>query len=225
MIDERELQELPGDEAVDQGVGTEPTSPPTSPVAPERQPEARPSKINLDELPEFRNFKSEQDKRFAAMEKAHREQLAAEAQRRQWYEQQLEQTQTSGMSEMEKLQYQNQKLQRQLQEREQRIQQEEINRARYTALQTISEATGAPMDLLWQAEDPNEAWKLGATYLKTQAAAPVIQQQQQEKRERNAVDTGAGASITANDWDATADKLLKQKNSQGYIKHLLAGRT
>jgi len=190
--DEKELQQ---GEGVDQGVGTEqPTAPDTTAPPPERQPEtkAEKPKVNLDELEEFRTWKSNQDKRVAQLERQYQTQWRQEQERRAAYERQLEEKQLAGMDDYQKLQYQYGKVSQENQRLQQERQQDEINRARYTTLQEIVKQTGVPMEMILDAEDPTQAWATGAAYMRQQFSGG--QQQQQDKRERNAVDLGGGRS-------------------------------
>lgn len=183
------------------------------------QPEAPKPKINLDDFEEFRKYRSEQDKRLSQVERQYVAQLREAQQRQAWYEQQLEEKTTSGMDDYQKQQYANSKLQARLKQLESQIQQQEIERAKYATLQQIATETGAPIDLLFEAEDPNAAWAIGARYVKQQAGGV---NPETDRRERNQVDLGGGRATAPEDaWETEAKRLLRTKDSIGYARHIL----
>jgi hypothetical protein len=212
MFEELE-KELQQEQGVDQGVDEQSTSQDTTSPETERQPDPKTEKpkINLDEIEDFRAYKSAQDKRIAQLEKAHREQLRAEQQRREAYERQLEEKSLAGMDDYQKLQYRLGKVENERNDLLRQRQQDEIDRAKFFTLQEISRQTGIPIADIADTDDPSQAWALGTAYMKEQLAGGQRQQQQQDKRERNQVDVGGGRTAApADDLQARYDRAMKQ---------------
>ena len=188
----------------------------TEPTKPGKEP-------NLDDDPAFRKWKSEQDKRAAALQaaldRAERERQE-EKQRLAWYEQQLEQLQTQHLDEPQKIAYENQKLKRMLAAVQQQQQIEEGRKRIFERITKRFGAVGVPYEVYANANDADEAWDLAADYALKNLPAKVAAKQ--EKREANAVDIGGGAAMTPDDeWEAEAKRLLKKKDSVGYARHIL----
>lgn len=184
-------------------------------------------KPNLDDDPAFRKWKSEQDKKAAALQaaldRAERERQE-EKQRLAWYEQQLEQLQTRDLDEPSKLAYENQKLKRTLAALEQQRQVEEGRKRIFAKITARFGAIGVPFEVYGNAQDADEAWDLAADYALKNLPGRTAQQAQERaaKREANAVDLGGGAAVTPDDdWEAEAKRLLKKKDSVGYARHIL----
>lgn len=186
-------------------------------------------KPNLDDDPAFRKWKSEQDKKAAALQaaldRAERERQE-EKQRLAWYEQQLEQLQTRDLDEPSKLAYENQKLKRTLAALEQQRQIEEGRKRIFEEIQKEWKADGIdiPFDVMANANGADEAHFLAKRFALAQLRkSPLAREQARaEKREANAVDLGGGAAVTPDDdWEAEAKRLLKKKDSVGYARHIL----
>ena len=118
---------------------------PTTPAQP---------KVKLHELPEFRQVQSKYE-----------QQLAEERRKRQELE-------MRGMDDFEKLQYQNQQLQEQIQSYQQIVQEAQMQQQKQQALSDIASATGAPLDALMEASDPDDAWRRAVQYMKSQYSKP-----------------------------------------------------
>lgn len=187
-----------------------------------------PTKPNLDDNPEFRKWKSEQDKRAAKLEKQLADTLAQrqqENQRMAWYEQQLEALQTQHLDEPQKLQFENQKLKRTLAALEQQRQIDEGRQRIFARITARFGPAGVPYDAYAEARDADEAWDMAADYALKNLSPKQAAAAKAEKREANEVDLGGGASSAPDDaYEAKAKKLLKAKDSAGYVKHVLAGR-
>ncbi len=200
---------------------------PDEPSRQQRDTEQAPKvkRPSLDDNPDFRKWKSEQDKRAAALERQLSEatrQRQEESQRMAWYEQQLEALQTQHLDEPSKVAYENNKLRRQLAAI---TQQQQIEQGRARIFQKITARfgpAGVPYEAYADAQDADEAWDKAADYLIKQAKSPAASQARAERREANTVDLGGGAtSPTDDEWEAKAQRLLKQKDSVGYARHIL----
>lgn len=120
----------------------------------------QPQKINLDDLEEFRKFKSEVQKR-ETRERQERERIARELEeQRQW----RRSVELQGMDEVSRAKYERDEAFRALQA----YQQEE--RRRYEEwqwdqlVQEVHRETGIPVDRLADAENSNDLWRLGRKY-------------------------------------------------------------
>lgn len=118
---------------------------PADPVAP---------KVKLHDLPEFRQVQAKYE-----------QQLAAERQKRTELE-------MRGMDDFEKLQYQNQQLQEQIQSYQAMVQEAQMMQQKQQALMDISTATGAPLEVLAEASDPDDAWRRAVQHMRTQMTQP-----------------------------------------------------
>ena len=133
---------------------------PAVPPAPAAQPSAQPDKaattpqVNLHDLPQFRQVQSQYEK-----------QLAAERERRV-------QAEMKGLDDFEKLQYENQTLREQVAANEAQMQAAQMEALKQRTLAEIASMTGAPLEVMAQATDPDEAWRAAVLYMRT---APVQQ--------------------------------------------------
>jgi len=230
------IEELAGDDgAVEEVVTPEVTDLSTGDDEAGRQPreaeQGKPTKKpSLDDDPNFRKWKSEQDKKHAALQSAldrAERQRQGDAQRQAWYEQQLEQLQTQGLDEPSKLAFENNKLKRMLSALQQQKQIEEGRAKIFQRITNRFAEVGVPYEAYANAQDADEAWDLAADYalknLPQRSAATAAARA--EKRAANDVDLGGGASITPDDeWEAEAARLLKRKDSIGYARHILKQR-
>jgi hypothetical protein len=221
-----EVEEVVTDEV------TDPSTVDDSPVRQQRDTEQgqRPGtkKPSLDDNPDFRKWKSEQDKRAAKLEKdlastyAQRQQ---EAQRMAWLEQQLESLQTQHLDEPQKLQFENQKLKRTLAAFEQQRQIEEGRARIFQRITARFAPAGVPYEAYADAKDADEAWDMAADYALKNLSPKQAGAARAEKREANQVDLGGGGTVASDDeWEAKAKRLLKKNDAQGYARHILEKR-
>lgn len=90
-------EEVPA-EPVAEGQPAEPAVPTEQPTAPAEEPTTAERPVNLDDYPQFRQWKSESDRRFAEMDKA----IQEAQQRADYYQSQVE---TADMTDQEKAVY------------------------------------------------------------------------------------------------------------------------
>lgn len=226
MTEQQELQEQePG---VGEGVSeevTQETAEPTAAATEQRQPEqeSTPSKVNLDDLDEFREWKSSQDKRMAEMERRYQQQLAQ-------YQQQLEEVQTADMDDYQRMEHERKKLAQQNQYLMTQLQEQQAEAAKHQALNEVAQTMGVPMDALMEAQDLNDAWKRAATYQRQQEQRRIAEQQQAaqakaaakaDRQQRNSVDTGSGTPLPTNDWERQYNQLRQKKDAWGMFTHAL----
>ena len=231
MADERELmeQEVDGVDAGDSDESAQPTADETS----QRQPngtdrrviesEKTHQKINLDEYPEFREWKSKYDQRLTQMEQTYQRQLYEQ-------QQQLRNSQLAEMDDYERLQYELQEERQAKALAYQRLQEVEVVTAKQRALSEVSQTMNVPLQALEQAQDINEAWRMAAQYQRqseqrraqeqaTAAAAKAAARQ--DKVARNTVDTGSGAPPPSSDWDRQYQQFHQKKDPWGMFTHAL----
>lgn len=125
---------------------------PVSAPAPQADKQAPAKPVNLHEIPEFRQVQSQYEKQLAAERKARQE------------------LEMRGMDDFEKLQYTNQQLQEQLQSYQQIVQEAQVMQQRQQALSDIAAQTGAPLNVLQDATDPDDAWRKAVGYMRAQLA-------------------------------------------------------
>lgn len=164
---------------------------------PEREEQADFSKLDLSELPQFREYQSRQDQRLAQLQRE-AEQARKEAQ----------EARMAGMDDFEKVQYErdlyhNQYMTLQQQLEEQRALQEAMQ-YRDQQLRQIAQETGVPIEEL-DSSSPDAAWRSALMAIRqkeTQAAAreaqEMLEQAQDQAQERvaNTVDLGGGSPQT-----------------------------
>jgi hypothetical protein len=201
-----DLQELEQGQGVEQEVSNETVQDSTAPEPATRQP----AKVNLDELPEFRQFKSATDKRIAEMERRYQAQLAAAQQQQE----QLRQQQLASMEPEDRVAYELAEERRLRAAAEQRAQAYEVEQAKRAALQGIADKAKVPVDVLMDATSPDHAWELAWDYREQEAAkaakeTPEAKAARQQKREANKVDLGIGKPPPSpDDWESI-DKLYR----------------
>ena len=201
MSDEVQELEQQVDGVGEEGVAEERQPEPTAQAETPRQPEK--PKVNLDEFDEFRQWKSQQDKRAAETERQYQQRLAAMEQQMRQYQYQLEQTQTAEMDDYDKLEYQLNKERQEKQQYAQRLLELEVQQAKHQALSNIATKLHVPIEALAEAGDYQEAIDLAMQYReqseqqRAAQAAAEAQRKATEKAQRaaaNRPDTGAPAA-------------------------------
>jgi hypothetical protein len=123
----------------------------------------QPAKVNLDELEDFRKWKSAADKR----DQANQQTIRTLQQQTDAYNARLRAVEMEGLDDVGKVAYENRELKRILQERT-----EDENR-RYAEwqwknlMEEVSRETGIPEEELEDAKDSNDLWRLGRKYERT----------------------------------------------------------
>lgn len=159
-------------------------SPQSQPVeqAQERKP------VNLYDLPEFREFQSRKDRELRQMRDESSRQMAQ-------MQAQLEALQTKDMPDEQRGMYELQKRDHHIQRLQSEMQAMRAEQARMAALAEISHDTGIPLDLLTDADNPDEAWRRGVRWAKENLSK--AQQERVEEQRANAVDLGRGRGQSA----------------------------
>lgn len=160
MLDELELED--DVEVVDSSTSAGETVS-TDLQTPSRQPQQQ--KVNLDELPEFRQWKSQTDSRVSRAEYEAQQARQQAANLKNQYDQILMQN----MTVEQQLQYQNQQLLQQLQDVDQQRRQDAIAAQWRLDMQDISNQTGYPVEeLLQQGLNSYESWKVANKWVREQ---------------------------------------------------------
>lgn len=177
------------------------------------------SKVDLTKLPQFREYQSRADQRFALLE---REAFQAREEARL--------AKMAGMDDFEKVQFERDDyanrymtLQQQLQ------QQQQIQEAlayRNQMMTAISQETGVPINQL-DASSPEAAWRSAVTALKNKPQATTTTDEAvQERQPANMVDLGGGSPQTANArYRARLNQLQKQRAPAEDIYKLMLGNS
>ncbi len=153
-------------------------------------------RVNLHELPEFRQVQANYDRRISEAE-----------QRALRLEQQLEQLTTRDMSEEELSQHRADKVYRYAQSLEAQLAAERAERARMTDFQRLSDkyqtklGIPVPFSVMAPATDAAHAAELATDYVAEQLEKQRKAEQRQERKEANQVDTGGGRASTPSSRD------------------------
>lgn len=201
------VKELEAGAVVEEEVSEE-TVPSTDSEAADRQPEPAKEEFDLTKNEAFRKWQAAQDRRVAALE--------------QKYQRELEQTRlalkTKELSELDdygQLEYKYKEAEQEREYLRQQLAAVQIDKERTNALRAIAQEASdlldfsIPVDALQEAESPDQAWKLAASYKKQQLltqskSSEEAKRLKQEKVERNKVEVGSGTP------PATTSKLDKR---------------
>lgn len=206
----------------EQGAGTEATSASGSqePVAPSPEADSQVqvqsegadlSSIDLSQLPQFRKYQSESDRRIAQMRQEHQTQLAE-------MEKRLEEVQMRGMDSGEKERYLAQKREREAGKTQGELTQLRNELARRDYLAEVNQRYGVPMQELVEAANPQEVQERVVEYVTKREAEKVKTMEQRladlealvrQSSPNNAVDTGGGGSQAP---DTELDALKQRYN-------------
>lgn len=195
------------------GEGDQETGQPAEPTADAseaRQPEQpQPSKeeqrrINLDDMPEFRQWKSRQDKQLAELRQR------AEA---------AERAAKERMTHEERIRYEQEQAQQELETLRQQLQEQQQLNEWIMFVEDIRSETGAPLEALDQSSVPNlirsaYAWQVQNEREKIAAQA------RNERQTANAVDTGSGSSPDnpQSRWQREYDEARKNGDTLGMLR-------
>lgn len=194
------VQELEKPAVVDEEVSSE-TVLPTDSEASDRQPEqAQTEEFDLTKNEAFRKWQAAQDRRVAALENKYRQEQAQ-------LRQQLEEKQLSELDDYGQLEYKYRKSEAEKEHLSRTLAEIQVQQQRTDALRAIaSEASdlldfSIPIDALAEAESPDQAWKLAASYKKQQLilqsrSSEEAKRLRQDKQDRNKVEVGKGVAST-----------------------------
>ena len=172
--------------------------------------------VNLFELPEFRNYQRQMDQRIAML------QQQAQAARAQ-----VDQVAMANMDDFQKAQYAAQQAQARVQELQQELERRDLMQAKFERIQTVSRETGVPLEILNQAETPDDLAVIVAKHLKTnrQQQAQEETQREAEKAKANKVDLGSGKAQGGDArYNAALDEAFKKGDSLAYVRLLRKGK-
>ena len=173
------------------GQTSAPATPQQSPVEPGGQASAETKSVNLYELPEFKQYQSQQDRRLAQLQ-----QKLAEQEQRQ------HEATMAQMSPEQRTQYQLQLAQQQIQQYHQRFQSLQEQEQRNKDIAELAKLSGAPAEVFSAAETYDQATRLALEYARTHSPATLAAQQQ--RQEANRVDLGSGTAHTVDERKVVA---------------------
>lgn len=168
------------------GQTSAPATPQQSPVEPGGQASAETKSVNLYELPEFKQYQSQQDRRLAQLQ-----QKLAEQEQRQ------HEATMAQMSPEQRTQYQLQLAQQQIQNYHQQFQSIQEQKQRERDIAELAKLSGAPAEVFSAAETYDQATRLALEYARTHSPATLAAQQQ--RSEANRVDLGSGTAHTVDE--------------------------
>jgi len=175
-----------------QAFGNTPNEPGGSQTStPAPQTEQSKPVTNWQDSPEFRAYQSQQDKRVTELQ----QRLAQQEQRQHEIAMQ-------SMSPEQRTQYQLQLQAQQLQQYQAQFQAMRDMEQKRKDIEELSKLSGAPADVLAQAETYDQATRLALQYAREHS--PQALAERQAKQEANRVDLGAGVTHTADDRKAAA---------------------
>lgn len=175
-----------------------------------QQPAAS-SKVNLQEIPEFKNYQAQFTRTVNGLQAELQQLKAAQAAARM-----------EGMDELERANFLLQQKEEEIGQYRQQMQQAQIAQQRFADLQNLSSMTGAPMDALNVASTYDEAVKLSIQWMKENGATK--SEIAAAKKEANAVDLGGGGASTPQDREAKERaELLKSGNTRELFKRMFEG--
>lgn len=126
------------------------------------------------------------------------------------------------MSDVERIAFERDEAISYAQSLEQQRAVEAQEQARQEDLRRIAEETGAPLDLLQDAESPQDAWTRAIKHLKS--TTPAARQAEQERSEANQVYLGSGAPSTPKSrQEQRFEQHAKDRNAHAYILDILNG--
>lgn len=196
----------------------QPTSPApqSQPAVPASAPAEKP--VNLFELPQFREYQSAQSRREQERERAYQQQQQQMAAR-------LKELETRDLSDEQRLAYEvrerDEYIARLEQERQVRLERENLERQKFEDLRLLSEATGVPMQDLFEAQDRNHAAQLAKQKLQARLNQRTPEQEQ-AVREAMRPDLGSGARTpAASERSKALQKHLKEGNSYAFYERIL----
>ena len=126
------------------------------------------------------------------------------------------------MSDVERLQFERDEAYQYAQSLEQQSAERAREQARQEDLQRIANETGAPLDLLQDAESPQDAWTRAIKHLKS--TTPAAREAEAERSEANRPYLGSGAPTTPTSRrEQRFEQLAKERNSRAYFLEILNG--
>lgn len=170
----------------------------------------KPAKVNLQDLPEFRQFQAQQNRTITALQ----QELAR-------IRQEAEQAKMAEMDDTEKLQYQIQQKDAVLRQMQEEMENQRLMAQRYADLQKLAQWSGASIETLDVAETYDDAVRLAMEFMRENNSKAVAARQ--ERTEANRVDLGGGTPSTPESRRQTQmNEYLKSGNTKEYIKSLLS---
>ena len=194
------VAEQPVSESTDQETPTVDVQEQPEPSQEERR------KLDLTELPEFREWQRRYDQRMAEYQ-----------QRMEEMRRQLEEQQLAGMDDYEKLEF---RLRKAEEEKEMIRQQYELQLAemyKQQGLREISQRYGVPMDVL-DDSSPEAAEASALKYLLKQMKEQQEKQRSQEAAARNSVDVGGGSSGVKARLEAEYRKAIQENDAMALLR-------
>ncbi len=177
------------------------------------------SKVDLTQLPQFREYQSRADQRLAQLE---REAFQAREEARL--------AKMAGMDDFEKMQFERDDYANRFMTLQQQLQQQQLIQEklayRSQVLQDISTHTGVPVEQL-DISSPEAAWRSAVIALKNKPQATTTTEEAvQERQPANMVDLGGGSPQTADArYRARLNQLQKQKAPATDIYKLMLGNS
>jgi hypothetical protein len=185
-------------------------APQQSPVVEQgQQTPSAPSKVNLYELPEFKEYQRTISKTMTDLQRKLQEQ-----------EQRQHDAVMAQMSPEQKLAYQLRLKDQELTQYRQTLEQQQIAQQRAADIDRLATWSGAPANIFEAAETYDDAVRLAFEYARQNT--PAAREAAQQRQEANRVDLGVGGALAPEERKkAEAKAALDRGDSRAYFKMLL----
>lgn len=187
------------------GQTSAPATPQQLPSEPGNQASSE-QKVNLYELPEFKQYQSKQDQRLAQLQ-----QKLAEQEQRQ------HEATMAQLSPEQRTQYQLQLAQQQLQNYQMQFRSIQEQTQRQKDIDELAKLSGAPAEVFAAAETYDQATRLALEYARTHSPGALAAREQ--RTEANRVDLGSGSAHTVDERKVIAAReALRQGDAITFYK-------
>lgn len=171
-------------------------------------------KVDLTQLPSFRQYQSQVDRQIAAERREKdqlRQQLAA-------LEQRMQDSELAGMDDYERNEYMAKRAQQEAQALRQQLQTVQAQQARREVLTEISQRHKVPLSVLEEAQSPDHAEALALRHLLEKREKAAQAETAPAAQPRNAVDVGGGGPRGAEArYRAQYQQLMKNRDTVGLV--------
>lgn len=209
------------EELEQRAVGEEDSAESIQPTGQEdRQPEEQAKPINLDDLPEFRKWKSETDKRLSQLQR----QAQQEAQERQRLEQERERIMLERMDEDQRKDYQIQKYEQMLRDMQKQRELDQMAWQKNQDIMEVANELGLDREEL-EAALPADAdsfvlWKVGNSLAKKKGTGKRSPELEAARTATERVHVGTGSGPAKNKWQQMLDEAKREHDANKYLDAL-----
>ncbi len=167
-------------------------------------------RVNLFEIPEFRNYQAQMNRQIAEMQR-----------RSQETQQELHAARMAQMDDLEKANYTSQQYQQSYEQLLEQNERQQLEWQRWQTLNELSQKTGVPIEQLQGAATPKEAYEIAIAGMMTQteALANARAAELAQRIEANRPDLGMGSTT---DKQTTLRRAIADKDTRSFYKELFS---